>query len=71
MEPALVLPTERGERWDLAKQTGVETAVVHTLEMGDRSRPWRYEDLLKLTQRFRDYGLDLGVIEGCLPRNID
>lgn len=67
METALILPPERDERWDLAKQVGVETAVVHTLEIGDGSRPWRYEDLLELTQTFRDYGLDVGVIEGCVP----
>ncbi|RDI70130.1 mannonate dehydratase [Halopelagius longus] len=67
MEPALILPAERDERWDLAKQTGVETAVYHSLEIGDGSRPWRYDELLELVQEFRDYGLELGVIEGCVP----
>ena len=67
MEPSLILPPEHDERWDLAKQMGVETAVVHTLEIGDGSRPWRYDELLELTQEFRDYGLDIGVIEGCVP----
>lgn len=67
MEPALILPPERDRRWDLAKQMGVEKAVVHTLEIGDNSRPWRYEELLDLTQQFRDYGLDVEVIEGCVP----
>lgn len=46
---------------------GVETAVVHTLEIGDGSRPWRYGELLELVQTFRDFGLDVGVIEGCVP----
>ncbi|SFG85633.1 mannonate dehydratase [Halopelagius inordinatus] len=71
MEPALILPAERDERWDLAKQMGVETAVYHSLEIGDGSRPWRYDELLELTQEFRDYGLELGVIEGCVPISDD
>ncbi len=71
MEPALILPPERDERWDLAKQMGVESAVVHTLEIGDDSRPWRYEDLLDLTRRFRDYDLDVAAIEGCVPISDD
>ena len=71
MEPSLILPPERDERWDLAKQVGVETAVVHTLEIGDGSRPWQYDELLALTREFRDYGLDVGVIEGCVPISDD
>ncbi|ELZ96388.1 mannonate dehydratase [Haloferax sulfurifontis] len=71
MEPSLILPPERDERWDLAKQVGVETAVVHTLEIGDGSRPWKYDELLALTREFRDYGLDVGVIEGCVPISDD
>lgn len=71
MEPALILPPVRDKRWDLAKQIGVDKAVVHTLEIGDNSRPWRYEELLDLTQRFSDYGLDVEVIEGCVPISDD
>ena len=71
MEPALILPPDADERWALAKQMGVESAVVHTLEIGDGSRPWRYEDLLDLTQGFRDRGLDVEVIEGCVPISDD
>lgn len=71
MEPSLILPPEHDERWDLAKQLGVETAVVHTLEIGDGSRPWQYGELLELTQEFRDYGIDVGVIEGCVPISDD
>jgi mannonate dehydratase len=71
MEPALILPAERDERWDLAKQMGVETAVYHSLEIGDGSKPWRYDDLLGIAQEFRDYGIDLGVIEGCVPISDD
>lgn len=67
MRPSLVLPPNRDERWDLAKQIGIETAVIHTLEIGDGARPWRYTDLLELTQNFREYGIDVGVIEGCVP----
>ncbi|WP_231187919.1 mannonate dehydratase [Haladaptatus sp. DYF46] len=67
MEPALILPPERDERWELAKQMGVERAVVHTLEIGDGSKPWRFEDLMELTQRFADFGIDVDVIEGCVP----
>lgn len=67
MRPSLVLPPDRDERWNLAKQIGVETAVIHTLEIGDGSRPWRYTELLELIQKFREYGIEVGVIEGCVP----
>ncbi|EMA46925.1 Mannonate dehydratase [Halococcus saccharolyticus DSM 5350] len=41
--------------------------MVHTLEIGDRSRPWRYTELLDLVQNFREYGIEVGAIEGCVP----
>lgn len=67
MRPSLILPVERDERWNLAKQMGVETAVYHSLEIGDGSYLWQYDQLLEFTQKFHDYGLELGVIDGCVP----
>ena len=67
METALILPAERDERWDLAKQMGVTNAVVHTLEIGDGKRFWSYDELLDLTNRFEHAGLSVSVIEGSVP----
>ncbi|QSW99409.1 mannonate dehydratase [Haloterrigena alkaliphila] len=67
MDVSLVLPPEPDERWDLAKQVGVTSAVVHTLEIGDGSRPSAYETLSRWTERFADAGIDVAVLEGGVP----
>jgi len=64
---ALVLPPEPGERWDLARQVGVEHAVLHTIELGDGSRSWDYDTLLRLKTRFEAHGLTLSVLEEGVP----
>jgi mannonate dehydratase len=67
MEPALILPPERDERWDLARQIGVEHAVVNTMNIGDGHRYHGYDELLRLVNRFENAGLDLKVIEEAFP----
>lgn len=68
MQPALVLPPEEDYRWEMAKQVGVTDAVVHTLEIGDGQRiSGEYDPLLRMRNEFRDAGLSLSVIEGCVP----
>lgn len=46
VRPALILPPEPDERWQLAKQMGVSDAVVHPLEIGDGKQFWTYDELL-------------------------
>lgn len=67
VELALVLPPEPDERWHLAKQLGVDTAVVHSLEIGDGTQFWEYDQLLGMKNWFEEVGLDIGVIEGGIP----
>jgi mannonate dehydratase len=64
---AVVLPPEPDERWQLAKQMGVTSAVVHTLEIGDGQTSWTYDDLLLMKNWYEDAGLEMNVIEGSVP----
>ncbi|RKD89176.1 mannonate dehydratase [Halopiger aswanensis] len=64
---AVVLPPQPDERWQLAKQMGVTSAVVHTLEIGDGKTSWSYHDLLQLKNWYEDAGLEISVIEGSVP----
>lgn len=68
MDPALVLPPERDERWELARQIGVECAVVNTMNIGDGHRYEEYDELLRLANRFENAGLRLSVIEESFPQ---
>jgi mannonate dehydratase len=67
VEFSLILPPEPDERWQLAKQLGVESAVVHPLEIGDDKSHWTYDDLNGLTNWFEDAGLRVDVMEGSVP----
>jgi mannonate dehydratase len=67
MDIALVQSTERNERWELAKQMGVRTAVSGLPETGGDTSPWEFEPLLDLQNRFAEAGLDLDVIESRPP----
>jgi mannonate dehydratase len=67
MKPALVLPPEPCDRWELASQIGVEHVVVHTLELGDGTRPHEFDTLLRMKNRFEDYGLEIAAFEGGVP----
>lgn len=65
--PALILPPEPGNRWQLAKQMGVTDAVIHPLEIGDGTRFWEFDQLLNLKNWLNDAGLNLSAIEGSVP----
>jgi len=67
VDPAVILPPYPDERWQLATQMGVTSAVVHPLEIGDGRTSWTYDDLLRLTNWFEDAGLTLRVLEGSVP----
>jgi len=68
MELSLILPPEEDDRWDLAKQVGVDSAVVHTLEIGNGENvSHEYDPLLRIRNAFRDAGISVSVIEGCVP----
>jgi mannonate dehydratase len=67
MEPALILPPEPDRRWKFAKQIGVETAVVNTMNLGDGRRYSEFEELLELKNRFAEAGFNLQVIEESFP----
>ncbi|MFC6862847.1 mannonate dehydratase [Halomicroarcula sp. GCM10025817] len=65
--PALILPPEPDERWQLAKQMGVHKTVIHPLEIGDGRTHWSYDDLLGLDNWLTDAGLEFSVLEGSVP----
>jgi len=67
MKPALILPPEQDERWTMARQIGVETAVVNTMNIGDGHRYCDYDELLRVKNDFANAGLDLQVIEESFP----
>lgn len=64
---SLILPPEPDDRWHLARQMGVTSAVVHPLEIGDDKTNWTYDELKGMTNWFEEVGLDLSVIEGSVP----
>lgn len=67
VEFALILPPEPDERWQLARQMGVENAVVHSLEIGDGTQFWESDRLFTIENWFEDAGIELAVIEGGIP----
>lgn len=64
---SLILPPEPDDRWQLARQMGVTSAVVHPLEIGDDKTNWTYDELKGMTNWFEEVGIDLSVIEGSVP----
>jgi mannonate dehydratase len=67
VRPALVLPPEPDERWELAKQMGVTDAVIHPLEIGDDKTDWTYDELRGLKNYLENDGLSFSVLEGSVP----
>ncbi|WP_254271320.1 mannonate dehydratase [Haloarcula marina] len=65
--PALILPPKPDERWQLAKQMGVEKTVIHPIEIGDGRTQWTYDDLQGLDNWLTDAGLEFSVLEGSVP----
>jgi len=41
--------------------------VYHSLEIGDGQRPYEYDTLLRIVNRYRDHGLEPAVFEGSVP----
>ena len=67
VSPALVLPHEPDDRWHIARQMGVEDAVIHPLEIGDGRTHWTYDDLQGLSNWLTEVGLRFSVLEGAVP----
>lgn len=67
VRPAVILPPEPDNRWQLAKQMGVNQAVIHPLEVGSGQTNWSYGELLQLKNWFEDANLEIAVIEGSVP----
>ncbi|MDF9747844.1 mannonate dehydratase [Natrinema salsiterrestre] len=67
VRPALVIPPEPDERWELAKQMGVKDAVIHPLEIGDDKTNWTFDELRGLQNWLEADGLEFSVIEGSVP----
>ena len=64
MDTTVMLPPEPDRRWTLARQLGIDTAVVRFWGMDE----WWTEDTLQRTaDRFADHGLDLQVVEDRPP----
>lgn len=67
VQPALVLPPQPDERWELAKQMGVTDAVIHPLEIGNDKTTWAYDELRQLQNWLENAGLEFSVLEGSVP----
>ena len=67
MDLSLILAPEPTERWDLARQLGVTSAVTGLPPTQEGERPWDYEPLARMTDRFTDAGFSLDVIESRPP----
>jgi len=67
VDPALILPPEPDDRWQLATQMGVEKTVIHPLEIGDGRTEWTYDDLAGLSNWLETAGLEFSVLEGSVP----
>jgi mannonate dehydratase len=64
---SLILPPEPDERWHLARQMGVDSAVIHPLEIGDGKTDWNYDELNGLHNWLAEVGIDFSVLEGSVP----
>jgi len=67
VSPALILPPKPDDRWQLARQMGVEDAVIHPLEIGDGRTDWTFDGLQGLSNWLDDAGLRFAVLEGSVP----
>lgn len=64
IDPALILPPRPDERWSMAKQLGLDTAIVRFWGVDNW---WEYETLMRARNRFADHGLSLDVVEDRPP----
>ncbi|WP_207891199.1 mannonate dehydratase [Natrarchaeobius oligotrophus] len=64
MDPTVMLPPQPDRRWTIAKQLGLNTAVVRFWNV---EKWWEYETLMCITSRFTDHGFSLNVVEDRPP----
>lgn len=64
MDPAVMLPPSQDRRWTLARQLGIESAVVRFWGVEDW---WQYDTLVQTRNRFADHGFSLDVVEDRPP----
>lgn len=67
MDLALILSPEPTERWDLARQMGVTSAVSSLPPTSADEAPWDHAPLGRMVDRFMDAGFSLDVIESRPP----
>lgn len=67
MDLTVVLPPEPTERWELARQMGLDHAVAQFRLDGDGQKPWEFEPLLELKNRYADAGFEVDVLEALPP----
>ena len=67
VRPALILPPEPDDRWQLARQMDVRDAVIHPLEIGDGRTKWTAGDLHRLKTWLAERELRFAVLEGSIP----
>ncbi len=64
MDTTVMLPPRPDRRWTLARQLGIDTAVVR---FWGEEEWWTYDQLLQASNRFDDHGLSLDVVEDRPP----
>jgi len=64
MDPALMLPPDPGRRWRLARQLGVDSAVVR---FWGRQQWWTFDSLLETRATLSHHGLSFDVVEDRPP----
>ncbi|WP_053376135.1 mannonate dehydratase [Paenibacillus sp. FJAT-27812] len=69
MQLAEVFPSQPSRLWHLAKQLGVDHAVGGLPWEEKLEKPWDLMPLIRMKQRFADFGLALTVIESMPPSN--
>lgn len=69
MQLAEVFPSQPNRLWHLAKQLGVNHAVGGLPWEEKQEKPWDLMPLIRMKQRFADFGLELSVIESMPPSN--
>ncbi|GJM79097.1 hypothetical protein HMSSN139_15930 [Paenibacillus sp. HMSSN-139] len=69
MQLAEFLPSQPSRLWHLAKQMNVNYAVSGLPWEEKTEKPWDLMPLIRMKQRYADFGLTLSVIESMPPSN--
>ncbi|MGP0583458.1 mannonate dehydratase [Paenibacillus timonensis] len=69
MQLAEFLPSQPSQLWHLAKQMNVNHAVSGLPWEEKTEKPWDLMPLIRMKQRYADFGLTLSVIESMPPSN--